>query len=84
MEKQMIENRELVGMPSGLQSYIDSVCEIIRKALAESGLQAKVYQAGPSIKQKTENLWYTDIDVRLLLNISARVEPVGPVDVNDA
>jgi hypothetical protein len=80
----MAKNIELDGIPSNLQPYIDNVCGIIRKALTEAGLQAKVYQAGPSIRQKTENLWYTDIDVRLLLNISARVEPIGLVDINDA
>jgi hypothetical protein len=81
----MTKNIELDGMPFSLQSYIDNVCGIIRKALTEAGLQARVYQAGPSIRQKDENLWYTDIDVRLLLNISAKIDPIGgPVNVNDA
>jgi hypothetical protein len=72
----------LGGMPVSLQPYIDNVCDVIRKALKEAGLQAKVYQAGPTIRQMTESLWFTDIDVRLLLNISARIEPVGPVDID--
>jgi hypothetical protein len=77
-----MENIRLDGMPASLQPYIDNVCDIIRKALTEAGLQAKVYQAGPTIRQMTEDLWYTDIDVRLALNISARVEPIGPVDID--
>jgi hypothetical protein len=77
-----MEDRVLHGVPVGLQSYIDNACDIIQKSLTEAGLQAKVYQAGPNIEQMTENLWFTDIDVRLLLNISARVEPIGLVDIN--
>jgi hypothetical protein len=78
----MIKNTVLNGMPADLQPYIDNVCDIIWKALTKAGLEAKVYQAGPNIEQMTENLWFTDIDVRLLLNISAKVEPVGPVDID--
>jgi hypothetical protein len=77
-----MENTRLDGIPSSLQTYIDNVCDIIRKALTDAGLQARVCQAGPAIRQITEDLWYTDIDVRLALNISARVEPIGPVDID--
>jgi hypothetical protein len=72
----------LEGVPTGLRPHIDNVCNIIQKALAEAGLQAKVYQAGPNIRQMTENLWFTDIDVRLLLNISAKIEAIVPVNTD--
>jgi hypothetical protein len=80
----MMENTVLDGTPNGVNPYIDNACAVIRNALAKAGLQAKVDRPSPAIRQKTENLWYTDIDVRLLLNISARVEPIGPVNVDDA
>jgi hypothetical protein len=75
-------NTTLRGMPANLQPFIDDVCNIIQKTLADAGLQAKVYQAGPNITQMTETLWFTDIDVRLALNISAKVEPIGMIDVD--
>jgi hypothetical protein len=77
-----MKNLELDGMPSSLQPYIDNVCGIIRKALTESGLQAKIDQPGPALRQMSKDLWYTDINVRLVLNISAKVEPIGLVDIN--
>jgi hypothetical protein len=55
---------------------------LFKKALAEARLQARVDQPGPAVRQMPEDLWYTDINVRLLLNISAKVEPIGLVDTN--
>jgi hypothetical protein len=78
----MMENTVLDGTPDGLNPYIDNACEVIRKALSEAGLQARVARPSPAIRQMSEHLWYTDIDVRLVLNISARVEPVSAVDID--
>jgi hypothetical protein len=47
-----------------------------------AGLQAKIDLPGPAIRQMSEDLWYTDINVRLLLNISTKVEPIGLVDIS--
>jgi hypothetical protein len=78
----MMENTILDGTPERVKPYIDNACEVIRKALAEAGLQARVTRPSPAIRQISEHLWYTDIDVRLVLNISARVESVGHVDID--
>jgi hypothetical protein len=78
-----MEDTILGGMPANLQPFIDNVCDIIQKALAEAGLQAKVYQGGPHIRQMTKDLWYTDLDVRLALNISAKVEPIGLINIEN-
>jgi hypothetical protein len=76
------KNTILDGTFEGVRPYIDNACEVIRKALAEAGLQARVDPPSPAIRQISKDLWRTDIDVRLVLNISARVEPLGPVDVD--